>query len=100
MATPNDALPEPPVFFVHVMKTGGTTLFRHLRENYPLDELYPYSKLDIRYEGERLEPGRKSLGIEVVIQPREATLTEAEIDALAARIVAAVTKATGATLRT
>jgi hypothetical protein len=55
MATPNDAPPEPPVFFVHVMKTGGTTLFRHLRENYPLDELYPYSKLDIRYEGQRLD---------------------------------------------
>jgi phenylalanyl-tRNA synthetase beta chain len=51
------------------------------------------------YEGERLEPGRKSLGIEVVIQPRERTLTEAEIEAVSAKLVAAVAKATGATLR-
>jgi phenylalanyl-tRNA synthetase beta chain len=52
------------------------------------------------YEGDRLEPGKKSLGIEVVIQPRERTLTEAEIDALGAKLVASVAKATGATLRT
>jgi phenylalanyl-tRNA synthetase beta chain len=52
------------------------------------------------YEGDRLPPGRKSLGIEVTIQPRERTLTEAEIDALGAKLVAAVTKATGAALRT
>jgi len=45
----------PPVFFVHVMKTGGTTLFRHLRENYALDELYPSRELDIRFDGPRLD---------------------------------------------
>lgn len=45
----------PPVFFVHVMKTGGTTVFRNLRENYALDELYPYRKLDIQYDGKRLD---------------------------------------------
>ena len=55
MPTPNDALTGAPIFFVHVMKTGGTTLFRHLRENFPLDQLYPYRHLDIRYEGERLD---------------------------------------------
>jgi hypothetical protein len=43
------------VFFVHVMKTGGTTLFRNLRDNYPLDQLYPYRKLDIRYDGRKLD---------------------------------------------
>ena len=32
------------------MKTGGTTLFRHLRENYGLDEIYPYKALDLRYD--------------------------------------------------
>lgn len=42
------------MFFVHVMKTGGTTLFRNLRENYALDELYPYRKLDIQYDGPTL----------------------------------------------
>lgn len=40
-----------PIFFIHVMKTGGTTLFRHLRENFALDELYPYRELDLRYDG-------------------------------------------------
>jgi phenylalanyl-tRNA synthetase beta chain len=34
-----------------------------------------------------------------VLQPREATLTDAGIEAAAARIVAAVAKATGAVLR-
>jgi phenylalanyl-tRNA synthetase beta chain len=51
------------------------------------------------YEGEKLPTDRKSLAIEVVFQPRERTLTEAEIDAAAARVVAAVAKATGAVQR-
>jgi phenylalanyl-tRNA synthetase beta chain len=48
---------------------------------------------------EALGPGRKSLAISVRLQPRTGTLTEAEIEAVAARIVAAVAKATGAVLR-
>ena len=51
------------------------------------------------YAGDKVPDGRKSVGIEVVFQPRERTLTEAEIDAAAAKVVAAVTKATGGTLR-
>ncbi len=51
------------------------------------------------YQGDRLPPGKKSLAIEVVLQPRERTLTDAEIEAAAKRIVSAVAKATGATLR-
>jgi phenylalanyl-tRNA synthetase beta chain len=46
-----------------------------------------------------MEPGRKSLGVEVVFQPKERSLTDAEIEEASARVVAAVTKATGATLR-
>lgn len=52
---PSVAPQPPPVLFVHVMKTGGTTLFRHLRANYPLDELYPYRKLDIQYNGDKVD---------------------------------------------
>jgi phenylalanyl-tRNA synthetase beta chain len=52
-----------------------------------------------RYEGERVPPGKVSLGLEVTLQPREATLTDAQIEAVADRIVAAVAKATGAVLR-
>ncbi len=51
------------------------------------------------YEGDKLPPGQKSLAIEVVIQPREATLTDAAIEAVCAKVVAAVAKATGAVLR-
>lgn len=52
-----------------------------------------------RYAGERLPEGKVSLAIEVVLQPRERTLTDAEIEAVSERIVAAVAKAAGATLR-
>ncbi|MBR0644166.1 phenylalanine--tRNA ligase subunit beta [Plastoroseomonas hellenica] len=52
-----------------------------------------------RYAGDKLPEGKVSLAIEVTLQPREATLTDAEIEAVAAKIVAAVTKATGASLR-
>jgi phenylalanyl-tRNA synthetase beta chain len=52
-----------------------------------------------RYAGEKLPEGKVSLAIQVTLQPREATLTEAEIEAVAAKVVAAVGKATGASLR-
>jgi phenylalanyl-tRNA synthetase beta chain len=51
------------------------------------------------YAGKGIEAGKKSVAIEIVLQPRERTLTDIEIDALAARIVAEVAKKTGATLR-
>ena len=51
------------------------------------------------YTGDKIEPGRKSLGIEVTFQPRDHTLTDAELDAAGAKLVAAVTKATGGALR-
>ncbi len=51
------------------------------------------------YEGERVEPGKKSIAIAVTIQPREKTLTDAEIEALATKIVGEVGKRTGGVLR-
>jgi phenylalanyl-tRNA synthetase beta chain len=51
------------------------------------------------YEGKGIDPDRKSVAIAVTIQPREKTLTDQEIDAVAAKIVAEVTKKTGGTLR-
>ena len=50
------------------------------------------------YEGPGVPEGSKSVALEVVIQPRDKTLAEAEIEALSAKIVAAVEKA-GGTLR-
>ena len=52
------------------------------------------------YEGKGVPEGKKSLAIAVRIQPKDKTLTDSEIEALAAKIVAAVAKATGAVLRT
>jgi phenylalanyl-tRNA synthetase beta chain len=43
--------------------------------------------------------GKKSLAITVRLQPRDKTLTDAEIEAVAARIVDKVAKATGGSLR-
>jgi phenylalanyl-tRNA synthetase beta chain len=43
--------------------------------------------------------GKKSLGVEVTFQPRERTLTDAEIEVACQKVVAAVAKATGAMLR-
>ena len=51
------------------------------------------------YEGKGLPDGKKSLAISVVLQPQEATLTDSEIDAFSKRLVVAVEKATGGTLR-
>jgi phenylalanyl-tRNA synthetase beta chain len=52
------------------------------------------------YEGKGVGEGKKSLAIAVRLQPKDKTLTDVEIEAVAAKIVAAVTKATGGTLRT
>jgi phenylalanyl-tRNA synthetase beta chain len=51
------------------------------------------------YEGKGLPDGKKSLAIAVTLQPQDATLTDAEIEAFSTRLVAAVEKATGGTLR-
>jgi phenylalanyl-tRNA synthetase beta chain len=51
------------------------------------------------YEGQHMEPGKKSLAIGVVLQPTDKTLTDAEIEAVATKVVEAVVKATGGVLR-
>lgn len=51
------------------------------------------------YEGKGIEDGKKSVAIAVTIQPREKTMTDQEIDAVAAKIVAEVNKKTGGVLR-
>lgn len=52
-----------------------------------------------RYEGPGVPEGKVSLALAVTLQPREKTLTDQEIEAVAEKIVAQVSKATGATLR-
>ncbi|WP_421872537.1 phenylalanine--tRNA ligase subunit beta [Pararhizobium sp.] len=51
------------------------------------------------FEGASVGEGKKSVAIEVVIQPAERTLTDEDFDALTAKIIANVTKNTGGVLR-
>jgi phenylalanyl-tRNA synthetase beta chain len=51
------------------------------------------------YSGPALGEGKKSLAIAVRLQAQDRTLTEAEIEVVARKIVAAAAKATGAVLR-
>ena len=51
------------------------------------------------WSGPGVPEGSKSVAVEVLVQPREKTLTEPEIEALSARIVAAAEKTVGARLR-
>lgn len=51
------------------------------------------------FEGASLGEGKKSVAIEVLIQPTEKTLTDEDFDALTKKIVGNVEKTTGGTLR-
>jgi phenylalanyl-tRNA synthetase beta chain len=51
------------------------------------------------FGGPSLGEGKKSLAIEVTLQPREKTLTDQDIEAVSSRIVAEVKKATGGEIR-
>ena len=56
-----------------------------------------------QFTGEKAEAqmgsGKKSIALTVRLQPTAATLTEAEIEAVSAKIIEKVTKATGGALR-
>jgi phenylalanyl-tRNA synthetase beta chain len=52
-----------------------------------------------RYAGKGVPEGQVSLAIAVTIQPTDKTLTEQELDAVSDKIIAAVAKATGGSLR-
>jgi phenylalanyl-tRNA synthetase beta chain len=51
------------------------------------------------YSGPGVPEGKKSIALNVTLQPREKTLTDAEIDAVATKVVAEAAKKTGAVLR-
>jgi phenylalanyl-tRNA synthetase beta chain len=51
------------------------------------------------YEGTGIDSGKKSVAIAVTMQPRDKTMTDEEIEAVAAKIVAEVKKRTGGVLR-
>lgn len=51
------------------------------------------------YKGKGVEPGKKSVAINVIIQPKDKTMSDAEIDAIAKKIVETVIAKCGASLR-
>ena len=51
------------------------------------------------FEGASLGQAKKSLALEVTLQPKGATLTDAEIDAVAAKVIAEVKRVTGGEIR-
>ncbi|WP_119422487.1 phenylalanine--tRNA ligase subunit beta [Desertibaculum subflavum] len=51
------------------------------------------------YEGPGVAEGKKSVAVAVRLEPKDRTLTDAEIEATAAKVVASVAKQTGASLR-
>ena len=51
------------------------------------------------FEGEALGAGKKSIAIEVTVQPTDKTLTDEDFEALSKRIVDNVAKQTGGVLR-
>lgn len=54
---------------------------------------------DVFSGGNLAEEGKKSLAIEVTLQPTVETLTDKDIDAVAQKVIAAVKKATGGEIR-
>lgn len=51
------------------------------------------------YEGEKVPADKKSLAVQVRLQPLQATLTEADITSISEKIIASVTQTTGGVLR-
>jgi len=51
------------------------------------------------YEGDKIPAGHRSLGVEITLQPMDRTLTDAEIEAVCDRVLAAAQKSCNAVLR-
>lgn len=51
------------------------------------------------FEGPSLGEGKKSVAVEVDIQPTERTLTDADLEAIADRVIDNVSRKTGGVLR-
>jgi phenylalanyl-tRNA synthetase beta chain len=76
---------------------SAETVLRAVR-NADKDLIVDVGLFDV-YTGAGVGDGQKSLALSVTLQPRMATLTDAEIEAVAAKVVAAVEKACGGRLR-
>ncbi len=85
--------------FAFVVDSGVTAeaLLRAVR-NADKDLITDVGLFDV-YVGAHVGEGKKSLAVSVTLQPKDATLTDEQIDAVAKKIIAAVEKACGGVLR-
>ena len=81
--------------------SAGTSVSRRAAQSADRKLITGITVFDV-YEGQGAQgiaPDKKSIAIAVTLQPRERTMTDAEIEALAGKIVAEVGKRTGGVLR-
>jgi phenylalanyl-tRNA synthetase beta chain len=79
------------------VETSAESLIRAIRSS-DKKLITDVSIFDI-YQGEKMAEGRKSVALSVRLQPSDRTLTEEEIEAVAAKIISNVQKTTGGSLR-
>ena len=51
------------------------------------------------YQGEKIATGKKSIAFNIILEPKDKTLSEKDIDQISKKIISTVQEATGATLR-
>ena len=85
--------------FAFVVESGvaAETLLRAVR-GAERDLISDVGLFDV-YEGQHVGEGKKSLAVAVTLQPKDATLTDEQIEGVSKKIVAAVEKACGGRLR-
>jgi len=62
-------------------------------------ELIKEVKIFDVYQGDNIAPGKKSIAFNVVLEPKDKTLKEKDIDEVSKKIISTVQETTGATLR-
>ncbi len=87
--------------FVVDAQTEAETLLRAARgaDKKLVESAAIFDVFDGPKAAQSLGEGKKSLALSIRLQPRDRTLTDEEIEAVAKKVVAAVTKATGGELR-
>jgi len=62
-------------------------------------ELIKSVKIFDVYQGDNIDDGKKSIAFNVILEPRDKTLSDNDIDQISKKIISAVQESTGATLR-
>lgn len=87
--------------FVVDARTEAEAIRKAVRggEKKRIESITVFDVFEGKKAAESLGEGKKSIAVTIRLQPEGATFTDAEIEAIGAKIIASVEKATGATLR-